>query len=218
MPSEHQAMTNLGQPALDYVRTCVSAGESIIAQQASLVSEGGFVWAYLPGDFSNAASANPEWSLSSAIPSYEGRGDSDLLMGEYILGYLRGGRGRYAIVQDWNAFPDDRMPAEYRDHCFTFKSEVYHFIHSTEIGLTPEGVIDIMRRGYTANSRLNSGILTSVHDIPVIMPGQEITPDIRDALALGVEHIVVDGFDGDREIVWSKRNPNHPGWIRESRT
>lgn len=208
MRSEHQAMTILGQPALDYVRTCISAGESIIAQQASIISEGGFVWAYLPGDFSNAEGANPEWSLSSAIPSYDGRGDSDRLFGEYIFRYLLGGRGRYAIFQDWNASPDV-VPAEYQDHYFTVKSEVYHYIYSTETGLTPESIIDIIRRGYTANSRLNSGVLTTVNDIAVITSGQEISPDIRDALALGVDHIVVDGFDGDREIVWSKRTPNH---------
>jgi hypothetical protein len=205
--SPTQVKTVLGQPALDYLKVCLAAGQSLVVQQALLLSERGYVWAYMPADFSDATNVNPEQSLSSAMTDYVGRGDSDVLLGRFVLQYLRGNYGRYAIFQDWNAAPNASVLMEWQDHYFVFRSEVYHFIHSTDVGLNAERIIDLMRRGYTANSRLNAGVLTNANDVPMIMTGQEITLDTMKALSGGVEHIVVDGFDGDREIIWSKTVP-----------
>ena len=63
-----------------------------------------------------------------------------------------------------------------------------------------------MHRGDFANPRMNAGVLTAANDLPTIMPGQEITPDMMRQLSSGVEHIIVDAFD-EPEIIWSKRIP-----------
>ena len=185
---------------------CVSAGLSIVAEQESSLLETDTVWAYLPSDFTGGPDANPEWSLSSAIPNYQGRddaGEAVKMLSQLILGYLQDGPDRYMVFQDVNLSPDSSWLLEWQ-HYFTFGTEVYHFLSSTNTNHDTDHIIDVMRMGYTANSRLNAGILTTTHNIPEIMPRQEITIDVKRALSNGTEHIIVDGFDGDREIIWSK--------------
>jgi hypothetical protein len=205
MSSTSQVKTVLGERAFDYLRICLDAGQSLIEEQASLPLESGCLWSCLPADFTGAQRADPRWSLQGVITDDESKGKADILLAEFILHYLQDGQSRYAIFQDWKATPNTGVPVGWLDHYFTFGSEVYHIIQSTDAALNMESILNVMHRGYLANPRLNVGILTTANDLSAIMPGQEITPDMMRTLSQGVEHIIVDGFDGDREIIWSKR-------------
>jgi hypothetical protein len=151
-----------------------------------------------------AAGADPEWSLSVALPGYQGRGNADEMLAHFILSYLQEGHGRYAIFQDWNSMPDSPWLSEGDYPYFIFGGEVYNFLSSASPNLDADRILDVMRGGYTANSRLNAGVLTTAPGIPGLTVGQAIRSDVQQALSGGVEHVIVDGFDGDREIVWSK--------------
>src|SRR5262245_5681311 len=102
MDGVSQEKTLLGQLARDYIRSCLSAGHTIVAEQAALPLESGHVWAFLPAGFTDGLSANPEWSLSFTSPDYADKGNADEMFARFILGYLQGGLGRYAIFQDFN--------------------------------------------------------------------------------------------------------------------
>ena len=199
--------TVLGQSAMDYLRLCFDAGQSLIEEQASLPLESGNVWSYLPPNAMDASRADPKYSLQGIIPSTGSRGTADILLAQFILHYLQEGPGRYAVFQDWKLTPNIGIPINSLDHYFTFGSEVYHIIQYTDTDLRAGNILNIMRRGDLANPRMNAGVLTAANGLPTIMPGQEVTPDMMRRLSRGVEHIIVGAFDGEREIVWSKRAP-----------
>ena len=207
MTSIGHVKTVLGQSAVDYLRLCFGAGQSLIGEQASLPLESGNVWSYLPPSSMDASRANPKYSLQGIIPSIGSRGKADILLARFILHYLQEGSGRYAVFQDWKLTPNIGVPINWLDHFFTFGSEVYHIIQYADIDLRAGNILNIMHRGDLANPRMNAGVLTAANDLPTIMPGQEITPDMMRKLSSGVEHIIVDAFDGEREIIWSKRVP-----------
>ena len=121
------------------------------------------------------------------------------MLAQFILRYLQEGPGHYAVFQDWKLTPNIGIPINWLDHYFTFGSEVYHIIQYADTDLRAGNILNIMHRGDLANSRMNAGVLTAANGLPTIMPGQEITPDMMRKLSSGVEHIIVDAFDGERE-------------------
>ena len=194
--------TQLGMTALDYLRLCLSAGQTLIARQLDLPLDRGSVWAFLPDELPTGVELNPEHSLSTSIPDYRGKTDADVRLSDFISEYLRGA-GTYAVFQNVLVSPGDPWLSR-QDHFFTYGPEIYHYLDSgdSDSGL----MLDVLRRGYAANSRLNSGVLVCAPEMPEIMPEQVITRDMIDMLAAGVDHIIVEAFDGDREIIWSKHS------------
>ena len=210
-----------GDEALDYVRSCLASGKTLSAHLLQLPLDTGRVWAYLPENV--APEAARSFRMGGVIPidqdaEVEIFSDGKLaatlipvrthplgvrteqVLLQFISSYLSESGERYVVFEHALAHPTDPFIQTGTSKFFSYGPEVYHFLSSQDVNLAQ--IHDTVR---SASSYLFIASLTSLPVKQDIQPRQEVSLDTLKTLSNNTVHIIVGAYDGEGELIWSKR-------------
>lgn len=171
--------------------------------QQIVLKEGRF-WAYLPPNVS-AAMISDFGSVGHLEP-YTMAAEASNLQGQFMSRYLQHSSRSYALLPDVNAEPGDRWASGLAVPYCRIGRRLYYVLGSRDSEV--DTIVDLRREIASANSRLNLVVLVTLpgpYQIPI---GQALDSELLDPLVSGLDHILVEAFDGKSDLVWSRSRPN----------
>lgn len=204
----------LGSEGISYLRAYLSEGKALSKYLLTLPLEQGHTSSLLPPTVSIEASRQFELGgqvVSDADLTYEiGAGsykmvgplgvENDLRLASFISAYISRTGQRYAVLEHALAEPGDPWLSQRSVKFFTCNSAVYIFLSVQDTSL--EMILTAVR---AARAYRFTGILTNPLALPEISVGHEVTPGLLRVLAAATEHIIVGAYDGEGEVIWSRR-------------
>jgi hypothetical protein len=189
---------------LDYIKQCLSAGHKVVKQLLHLPLNSGRVWMYASPNLDPSEIQSFKWG--GVIRKYQTISEVDFHLEQFIFSYLSvtSPERKYLITQDINTYPTDPGLGSYEGRFFTYGSEVYHFLVWDGENTHRDLIMEVLNRGGTANSMLNVSLLTLLPtelDLPL---GHSVESSMINALVQNTQHIIVEAFDGEGYIIWSR--------------
>lgn len=184
---------DFGVEAVSYIKTCLSQGDTLSNFLLKLPLEDGDVTSYLPDNstFRDAVG----FSTGGKIKKYS----AEHILAEYISEYFSRQSMSYALFEAIER-PTDPYLSSINTNYFVYKTEIYYFL--TAGSSNNENIINILR---TARAYPCVGILTTPSEKkPTFSTGQKLTLNDLRMFVTRTEHIIVDAYDGEGYVIWSK--------------
>lgn len=185
---------SLGPEALHYVRSCLSAGNTLAELLLDLALEKGQVTVFLPATVTLAALQRFD------VGGVATRSEMEASLVPYVKTYLQGPGKRYAVFEAIEQVDDAYLSSVTMERFFTFRHEIYYFLGPHERdSATIAGAIR------AARAYPFIGALTSIpRGRPDIQVGQNMESDFIEELAARTAHILVGAYDEEGALIWSK--------------
>ena len=206
--------------ALPYIREALTDGRSLSQYLLQLPLDSGRVVTYLPpstppdaiGHFGRAGvlPSFPELEIRYVDSNGQGvrlvpvgtnpvRQEIEAIVTGFIADYLQQPGRRYAVFENIVNSPTDEVLAKWNVKYFSYQEEVCLF-------LTAENTdtVTINRTKRAAAWWLGTAILAAGDDLPDLISGQVVAVEVLQLLAARTEHIILQAYDGDSDLLWSR--------------
>jgi len=182
-----------GPEALEYVKMRLKQGHALAKHLAQLPLEGGSVSVSLPRGTSESArrQLNVGGIASSSV--------TDLATAAFVQRFLENSGGRYAVFEDALARPSDPYLHDIDVDYLVAANEVFYSINAS--AADEPRIVRIIRR---ARSHMLVGVLSVLSPEIEFKNRGSIDPLIFRQLAMNAHHILVDAYDGEAILVWSR--------------
>lgn len=193
----HLEKFEFGDSALSYIQSCLTAEKTLSAHVREVFQNTkGKAFAYLPRGTSLELMRDFESGYIAR------RGHSFQKTAEVIDEFLSESSRNRAIFETPSSPTDPFLEKYFRGRYFTFGQEVYYFLDDSD--RTPEKILSTLQPAGDWTSFI--GILTSIPSggLQHIVDRQEVEAEILKMLAENLQHIIVEAYDGEAFLIWSK--------------
>lgn len=188
------------QAALDHVRDRLSLGNLLASRVSALPLESGSVSTLLPERVNPSKVSNSRTLREGGIAEPSESREIERAVAEFISGYLSRSERQLAIFEHSLANASDPWVAKCEIPLFVQGAKIFFYL--TQSDAQPDRILLTMRAARTALAMM--AVLTNLGTLETITDRQSVPSELIEVLAENTQHVIVDAYDGEGFLVWSR--------------